>query len=234
MIRHLLASGLVLALGTGMASAVTVQAFDPVVPANTVQSSIGGTIAGVGFTMTAFTVRDDLSVIGDAAVGYDGTGFGVSGVSGTSRFPDSSVPPMAGDFTIDGVGVDQNELIRITFDRAVDVSAIAFNFEDAFDDVFISMGGFSGRFGLGGDESENAGQLTGLDALSLRGTVLDIVAGYPNQTCARVDPGQPCGGASDLFQLSGLAVAAVPLPAGGVLLLSGLAVGAGLFRRRRG
>ena len=186
--------------------------------------------------MSALRVSDSLATIGSANVTYlpGEMTFGVDGVGGAANTPGSN-PNVAGPNTIDGTGVDSNELLRITFDREVVLNDLEFSFLDPLDDVYVAMGDFAGRFGFGGNTSMNRGGLDGLASLMLTGTVLDIVAGFPNETCT-TSATQACGGANDIFALSGAditpTVAPVPLPAGGLLLLSGL-LGAGAWGRRR-
>ena len=231
-----LALAAVAALSASAASAATVSDF---VVAETPGSvtSITGTVGGIGFTATAETVDDRLRSTGAANVTFVAGGFGVDGQSGTSPHAQSD-PNRATTNTIDGIGVDKNELLRITFDREVSISALRFGMIDPIDDVFIRMGDFAGRFGFGGDTSLNAGAVaSAIDQLSLRGTTLDIVAGIPNATCT-TRGSRHCGGATDLFTFTGVAfadvnqVAPVPLPAGGLLLLTSLAAAGGLARRR--
>ena len=210
--------------------------------ANQTAASVTGTIAGLGVTLTGETVDDSLARIAAADVGYDGTGFGVDGVNGTSIITGARVDPSNGEasaYTIDGVVVDGgfavNELLRLTFGQQVAVRSFTFALTDRIDDVtFVVDGDVSNamRFGLGGDTSRNAGTIA--ETISFgsvqRGTTFDIIAGYPNQTCT-VTGTRACGGASDVFQLVSADVAPVPVPAGGLLLLSGLGA-AGALRAR--
>ena len=199
-------------------------------------ASARGTIGGIGFTARGFVTDDAIATRTAALVTLRATGFGVGGLSGNASTPASN-PNVAGPGTIDGLGRDRNELLEITFDQEVRIGALTFSFLDMLDDVYVSMGNFTGRFGFGGNTKANRGAVqTRLGTLAnlpeLKGSVLLIAAGYPNQTCT-TSATQPCGGANDLFALEGAEIAPVPLPAGAVLLVTAL-LGAGALLRRRG
>ena len=178
-----------------------------------------GTANGVGFSAFGFTVPDILTPETVAQATWNGVGFGVIG--------------FGSDTTIDGEGIDKNELLRLVFDKPVTLTSISFGGLGAIDDVFIAVTGQPGqRYGnVGGSPNPpSTALLTNPLHLSLFGTSFDIVAGFPNPACAI--PGGDCGGANDSFQVTGLEVQPVPLPAAGWLLLAGVGGLAALRRRR--
>ena len=186
--------------------------------------SIRATVGDLGLTFTGFTVDDDLGNVQSALVGFDGMGFGVAGVFGTGGTDANGNTIVAGDSTIDGIGIDMNELLRLEFDRTVKITSLAFGGVDDFDDFYIAVTDEDGV------RISNQGTMLGVFE-PLVGRSFDIVAGYPNQNCT-TSASQPCGGATDSFQLTGATVAAVPVPA--ALPLLGLALGAiGVAGRRR-
>lgn len=230
-----IALAIAIALSAGAASAATIGfASGNALVENA--PSITGTIRGIGFTARGYLTNDAITERTAALVTLRTTGFGVGGRTGAASTPESN-PNRAGSGTIDGIGRDRNELLEITFDRDVSISGLTFSFLDRLDDVYVSMGSFTGRFGFGGDTTANRGGVqttlgTVANLPALTGSVLLIAAGYPNQTC-KTSASQPCGGANDLFALEGAdVVAPVPLPAGALLLVSGL-IAAGAFVRRR-
>ena len=187
--------------------------------------SIAATVGGIDVMFTGFTVNDDLGGMQSVMVGFDGMGFGVAGVSGTGGTDANGNPVVAGDATIDGLGIDRNELLRLTFGQTVELSSLEFAGVDDFDDFFIAVTGQQGV------RISNQGTMLGTFE-PITGSSFDIVAGYPNQNCT-TSAGQACGGATDSFQLTGATVAAVPVPA--ALPLLALALGAmGAAGRRRG
>ena len=254
MIRSTTLLAAVVALGASAASAAT---FMDVVPSGSgtfdggqVATSFTATVSGVGVTVTGGSIRDDLTNYVGGGVGYRDGGFGVNALNGVSESTGPHVNPvdgLASPFTIDGVTLSSgsfalNEQLTLTFGAEVVLSSLTFGLIDLFDDATIRVdGGEALRFGFGGDESLNAGGIVTplIFDTALQGTVFDIIAGYPNQTCT-ITAHRSCGGATDIFSLTGAELAlanqpeAVPLPAGGLLLLSGLAAAGGLARRRKG
>ncbi len=188
-------------------------------------ASLDATISGLGLTFTGFTVDDDLTNERAALVGFDGTGFGVDGVTGTGGRDANGNVIVAGPSTIDGIGVDRNELLRLVFDRKVTISALAFGGVDDFDDFYIAVTGQQGV------RISNQGNQLGV-FMPIVGTSFDIVAGYPNQDCT-TSSHEACGGHTDSFQLTGATVAPIPVPAALPLLAVGLGALGMAGRRRR-
>lgn len=235
-----LAAAATIALCATAASAAVIDFSTTTSGSLTNQTSISGTINGIEYTARGFRGDDNMGSIGAAGVSLYTEGFGVDGVAGSITSPsssDASDVTTASDRTIDGLGVDLNEFLEITFAQDVSITDLTFSFLDRLDDVYVRMNGFEGRYGFvdgtgiasGGAVLPNTGRLAGLPVLT--GRVLIIGAGYPNQDCT-TSASQRCGGGNDLFALRGADVSAVPLPAGGVLLLSGIAA-VGAFKRRR-
>ncbi len=186
-------------------------------------AAISGTASGIPFTLTGFTVRDDLTGERAARVGYDGRGFGVVGQTQTGGRDATGRRVVPGDFTIDGTGIDKNELLRLTFARQVTLTDLQFGFVDDYDDFYIAI---TGRPSSGVRISNQGKALQPFAALT--GRSFDIVAGFPNPNF----PGQVAGGGNDSFQLTGVDVAAIPLPAA-LPMLAFATAALGLVARRR-
>ncbi len=221
--KFVLAAGL--GIGLGFSSALSAATVTTTAAANTVASSIDGTVSGLAVQFSAFTLDDDLGNMRAARVGYDGRGFGVAGLSGTGGKDANGKRIRASDFFIDGLGVDRNELLQLRFGTTVTISALQFAGVDDFDDFYIAVSGQPGM------RLSNQGTSLGT-FLPLTGRSFDIMAGFPYQSC-KTSPTQACGGHTDSFQLTGVTVAAVPLPAALPLLAAAIGVLGFVAHRRR-
>ncbi|MBM9595575.1 VPLPA-CTERM sorting domain-containing protein [Roseitranquillus sediminis] len=179
----------------------------------TAAGSLTGTFQGVGYTVTgsprAANQRQNFD--GDASL---------------------VLAPLALEKDGIGVGDDEisfGEIVTITFDRTVTIRDIYFLdlFESPStreeevaivtgDDVpgVLTFGAFERYPGTGYAEASLAG--------GLRGSVFTFTSSFTNDSVGRPD-----------YALAGLNLAPIPLPAGGLLLVSGLALAGGIARRRK-
>lgn len=193
------------------------------VASGTTATSISGTINGLNYTATGYTLNDDRSNEQQVLVRYKNGSFGVKGVTGTGGDDPSGNPVQGGQNTIDGIGIDMNELLRLTFDVTVNLKQLSFKGLDDFDDVFVALTGQDGiRY-----SNQPDGKLENFQ--SLIGTSFDIMAGFPNPDF----PGQVAGGDTDKFALSGADVSPVPLPAALPMLAFGMGALGFVSRRRK-
>lgn len=184
--------------------------------------SIDASVSGFNFTVTGFTLNDDRSNEQAAAVRFNNGTFGVKGVTGVGGKDPSGNDVAGGQNTIDGIGIDMNELLRITFDNEVRLKNLQFKGLDDFDDVFVAVTGMDGvRY-----SNQPNGSLNNFEELV--GTSFDIMAGYPNPNSSGVG-----GGDTDKFALSGADVSPVPVPAALPLLAMGLGAMGFVARRRK-
>lgn len=196
---------------------------------------------GAAFCMTAaiatagtidFTDESSWSVVSSTAItgtvdGITWTAYAIGGNFNFNDAPPGPIAPLAGDN--DGVGITDdevtfpNESIRLVFSSAVNLN-LAY-FLDLFSPEQVHIASNNGGTALVTSSIlfnpmvDNGGFVTS-DALTLTGTTFTFTGDNLNDPTAAPD-----------FALAGLQVAAVPLPAG-ILLLGG-ALGALGFARRR-
>ncbi|TNC74599.1 PEP-CTERM sorting domain-containing protein [Rubellimicrobium roseum] len=207
----------------GMASAATITV-DTSFNSGTTYAVIAGSINGFRFTMQGYTLNDDLTNQRVRRVGFDAGGFGVSALTGTGGRDANGNTVTASPFSIDGLGYNRNELLRITFETDVKISGFTFGLVDDNDDFYIAVTGQPGV------RISNPG--SAFTSTPLMGRSFDIMAGYPNQTCRLTSTTGACGGNNDQFKLTSVAVAPVPLPASMPLLAAGLGLLGWMSRRK--
>ncbi|MEL7465212.1 MAG: hypothetical protein AAFN79_14170 [Pseudomonadota bacterium] len=178
---------------------------------------------GIGLTVSTGLYNDLTNVIrgpgGDDVVHRNANGLGVDRFD----FPGFLfIPPSEGDPPELNGSLEGSEMLILTFDQVVVFNTLSFGEVDADDDFDLAI---DGAF-VAEDVSIQPLNNPFVFAPGTRGTSLGVGAD--------TFLGAITGGGDD-FRVAGVSVTAVPIPAGGALLLTGLAaLGFAGMRRRAG